>query len=1093
MGFFGFIGGLLGFGGTPSQRIDVQKSPAASGLQIIYGRRRVEPVTVFKIASEKDMAISNTAAYDGYVAAYDAGREGEKDEKTWLHRIDVWGQGEITDIERFWIDGDVSTAKRFQKRPYFRAASKFGTEGQMAAGELVSGHSEWGSTHKGAGVAYTWSRFFNSSKYPEFTSEPRLNALVKGLKLYDPRDAGQSFSDPSTWGFSTNRALIILNYLMAGHGFGAGEDDLDLASFAAAADVCDEAVTIPAAPTNTSGQTHYNYYDRVYGEWHHIAPGALYPGQQVWQTGTTRRRFTADAVIDPKQGLIENIKKLAEGMGWALPWSNGKLRLVVEHEGKSAVMAFDEDSIIGGWTIERGMRADRLNRMTVEFANANKDYEQDTVSWPKLDSATYAAYRAEDAGQELHESQAVHTITNFYAAQSYAEYLVRKSRVSPRISGLKLAAKALLLEPGDVISLTSNDKGFDEDLFLVEKVAVSADLDVSVDLIAYEESVYDPSLADEEPLGDEPYGPEIWEDPTAITDIELTASYETNADGGVLNGLSVSWDAPTANVGVAYYELYWRKSAELPTLGAGESYVPADFDNSMLLTASARAAKLTGLVDDTDYTVALNYTNGVGKRSDLYAQEILLGSVASKLAGIEDGATRTTARGEYDDQATYVSGDIVFWEGGSYIFIGSGPASGVEPDDAAYWQVIANPGTQTSVFMQASAPATGGLDEGSFWVETDTGELYILTAGSWELAANTITTYRQSGTPSGAVEGDLWYDTNDHILYRYSGSIWSVVGNNLTNTSELTDDAGLGTTAVWRSVDGRSAIAFAINEQASTGNYSTNWLRFFGFDAATGLYPDRTEPALIIRPDGSSFTFGGSTSNSGAVYAAGSQRNGVHYLVADTSGNRRFDHSGTVPTHAALCRSLGGSSLEYYRANTGWVSLSHDSDMVVIGFAERRGNKYVNATLFEPTAIADAPEIHSLVGVDTPDLLPVESLGGVYTLDPSAPLSAADVGSSATISVAATTLYYGITSVSYNSGSITNCAFSTVYHIFASDPTLSGGPVTYIAETDRTAQNESAVYFGSITTPANGGGGTSGYPGGAGGAGGTYDENYNIP
>ena len=780
MGLFSFVSGLLGLGGTPSSRIEVQKSPAASGLKIVYGRRRVEPVTVFKSASKKDMDITNTGNYHHYVSAYNTSREGNKDEKTWLHRIDVWGQGEIEEIVRFWIDGDPSTATRFHKRPYFRAASKYGTETQTTAAELASGDDRWASNHYGRGVAYTWSRFFNSTKYPEFTSEPQLNALVKGIKVFDPRKAHHDFNDPATWEYNNNRALIILNYLMAEHGFHASEDEIDLDSFKVAANICGQQVDIPPVPTNQTSAPIQDFYDQTRGEWLEILPGEVFRGQQEEQEGTTRARYMANAVLDPKEGVIPNLRKLMEGMGWALPWSNGKIKLVIETEGKSPVLSFDEDSIIGGGTIERSMRAERWNRVTVEFPNSNKAFEQDTVSWPALDSAEYADYLAEDAGKAMHTLETANTITNRYVAQTYAEYLVRKSRVSPRITGLQLSAKALLLEPGDLISLTDADKGFDGDEFIVEKVSVGIDLSVAVDLIAYVHSVYDPSFVDEEPLNALPYGPEIWEDPTIITDLQLTETHETNADGSVINGLAVNWTAPTANMGIIYYELFWKKK--------DGNY--SNFTNSQLLTAITTETQIDGLLDDTDYTVAIRYTASNGKTSDLVWLDILLASVDSKLASIEEGANRTFPRGGYDDTATYVTGDVVQWNGSSYIFIATTAAVGVDPIHTTHWELFAvgAPYRDVIFIRQDSQPAIPTGNDPMDWSDApppEDGTPVWMSIGDKDASNNLIdawSTPQQLGGPAQEIQfsddGADWHGppalASDYYLrQRFAGGGWS--------------------------------------------------------------------------------------------------------------------------------------------------------------------------------------------------------------------------------------------------------------------------------------------------------------------------------
>src|SRR3984885_9706492 len=84
------------------------------------------------------------------------------------------------------------------------------------------------------------------------------------------------------------------------------------------------------------------------------------------------------------------------------------------------------------------------------------------------------------------------------------------------------------------------------------------------------------------------------------------------------------------------------------------------------------------------------------------------------------------------------------------------------------------------------------------------------------------------------------------------------------------------------------------------------------------------------------------------------------------------------------------------------------------------------------------------------------------------PLSATDAGSSATISISAFTMQVAGVSVSLGGGSIAALSYSTLYYIYYSDATVSGGSVSYSASlTKSTAlDTTSNFYVGSITTPA---------------------------
>ena len=117
-----------------------------------------------------------------------------------------------------------------------------------------------------------------------------------------------------------------------------------------------------------------------------------------------------------------------------------------------------------------------------------------------------------------------------------------------------------------------------------------------------------------------------------------------------------------------------------------------------------------------------------------------------------------------------------------------------------------------------------------------------------------------------------------------------------------------------------------------------------------------------------------------------------------------------------------------------------------------------------------------------------------YT-DPTNVLTAADVGSDATITIANHDRIYpvqgtiDVPDLAIIGGTLTGRAFSTVYYVYYDDATLADTTPTYVSTTDAaTAQVGAASgrhFVGVITTPTDGGGGTGGGggspPGGGGG------------
>jgi hypothetical protein len=69
------------------------------------------------------------------------------------------------------------------------------------------------------------------------TQPPQINAVLRGLKIYDPRSVYQSLADPTTWRYSNNAALVLADFLRSTE-YGAGVS-VDEDSLIESANACD--------------------------------------------------------------------------------------------------------------------------------------------------------------------------------------------------------------------------------------------------------------------------------------------------------------------------------------------------------------------------------------------------------------------------------------------------------------------------------------------------------------------------------------------------------------------------------------------------------------------------------------------------------------------------------------------------------------------------------------------------------------------------------------------------------------------------------------------------------------------------------------
>lgn len=177
-----------------------------------------------------------------------------------LFQLIMGHHGRIDAFEQFYIgdtavaiDGtEVTTAPL---SPFVRIVPHSGADGQVADAEMLSEwFGIWTSDHKLSGIAYWYVRFLSppaedyQAVFPEGYNTP-VRAVCRLSRVYDPRDETHSHSVSSTWEWSDNASLCILDYLTHPDGYNRPITDIDVDSFADFADICDEAVPLAAGGT----------------------------------------------------------------------------------------------------------------------------------------------------------------------------------------------------------------------------------------------------------------------------------------------------------------------------------------------------------------------------------------------------------------------------------------------------------------------------------------------------------------------------------------------------------------------------------------------------------------------------------------------------------------------------------------------------------------------------------------------------------------------------------------------------------------------------------------------------------------------------
>lgn len=177
-----------------------------------------------------------------------------------LLKIILIHDGELDAIETFWGDDHILHFDEngfVNNGPFHQAGadrlqmSFHDGNSEQPADDLLLFYFNtiWTADHRLRGIAYAVvnAKGVQSDNFMETYphGEPSFKFTIRGRRLYDPRDPDSDPDIPSTWIWSDNAALAILDWLtFHPKGYLIPRDRLDMASFTAMASVCDEVVPL---------------------------------------------------------------------------------------------------------------------------------------------------------------------------------------------------------------------------------------------------------------------------------------------------------------------------------------------------------------------------------------------------------------------------------------------------------------------------------------------------------------------------------------------------------------------------------------------------------------------------------------------------------------------------------------------------------------------------------------------------------------------------------------------------------------------------------------------------------------------------------
>lgn len=512
----------------------------------------------------------------------------------YLHLLICFASHEVEDIEKIYFNdkeawnstsGTVSPFNAIisPDDPYVTIDLVKGSQ-TGAIGALVNRSSYWTTDHKNLGHTMVYTRLMwdsndgssgegkSNSLFPQ--GIPNVTALIKGKKVYDPRKDSTSavydsslgtsthrLATASTWEWSQNPALIVRDY-MTDDKFGLKDSDslINLASLAAAANICDQSVTLADS--------------------------------------STQKRYECDGRIDSGKTIKTNLEGLLASMAGTLVYSGGEY-FINAGAYISPSLTFTESDIVSDIKVTtRTPRKQQYNAVKGQFLSAQKNYIP--MEYPAFISSTYAT----EDGEPLYLDVPLHFVTDDHRAQRIAKLKLLKSR-QQTVATFSVNLIGLKLKCGDTINVTNTKMGWSSKVFEVIDYSInpqsSGAIAVTISCVETASAVYDWATSDEQTMNfggtiTLPNGSTV----NAPTSLSVSNSPALQDDGSILPAANITWTASTGG-GIARYEVQYKKSSDANYTVAG---YPQD-----------SPFRLEPLLAGTNYDIRIRALNYFGVKS----------------------------------------------------------------------------------------------------------------------------------------------------------------------------------------------------------------------------------------------------------------------------------------------------------------------------------------------------------------------------------------------------------------------------------------------------------------------------------------------
>lgn len=439
-----------------SSLLNKPKTPSVSQASLSRLSVSIDPRTPRKIIFGETAMAADLRDYE---------YTGTDDE--YVHYFIVNASHRITGHDEIWFDDKLAWTSAGGVQGEFVGYLTVATRDEGTAANAINISARMGTTRRFTGLAYVHLRFKrtgNTKKAdsPFSASIPqRVTTVGRGMPCYDPRldstvpggSGAHRVADQSTWAFARNPALQLLTYLLGWRindklavGKGMPVARLDLPSFMAAANACDEPVALAA--------------------------------------GGTEPRYRSDGIFSEADDMGLVIEAFKTTMNAELDDSDGRLALrVLLNDLDDPIADFGPDDFLSGltWSPVADI-SDRFNVVRGQYTDARDESLYQMVDYPEVRLTSVD-------GIERSHNLPLPLVQSPSQAQRLAKQVLQRQQYSGTLE-VTLGHTGWRVQKYDIVTITHPPLGMAEKLFRVASIGVGTHGQVQVMLREENVAIY---------------------------------------------------------------------------------------------------------------------------------------------------------------------------------------------------------------------------------------------------------------------------------------------------------------------------------------------------------------------------------------------------------------------------------------------------------------------------------------------------------------------------------------------------------------------------------------------------------------------------